>query len=221
MAGQATIKKIDEQIAALKRKSVAVDASELLGVVQAVVDSMGNDLDCGALKVYADIGELAVYIKTARRDIAALSPSEITEKHLPTASDELDAIVVSTETATNSIMEAAEGIESLLSEMPPDQVEAITNHITTVYEACSFQDITGQRINKVVVTLKHIEKRIEELLAAFGTEGGDARERRPASNDGPGVAKKGKRSDEALMNGPQLEGEGISQADVDALLDFD
>ena len=220
MESRAAVKRIDDQIAALKRKTADVDARELLGVVQAVVDSMGNDLDCAALKVYADIGELAMYIKSAREDIAALCPSEITEEHLPNASDELDAIVEATEKATNGIMESAEAIEALTERMSPDLADEITTHITTVYEACGFQDITGQRINKVVTTLKHIEKRIEKLLEAFDAERAEWAEK-PTAKPQTDPAEPRARPDEHLMNGPQLDGEGISQADVDALLDFD
>ena len=117
MASSPISNRIKDEIVALRRESVQVDAEKLLGIVRAVVDSMGNDLDCASLKVYAEIEDLAACIRAAREDISALCPSEITEKHLPTASDELDAIVESTERATNSIMEAAESIEALAADL--------------------------------------------------------------------------------------------------------
>ena len=221
MASSPISNRVKDEIVALRRNSVQIDAEKLLGIVRAVVDSMGNDLDCASLKVYAEIEDLAACIRAAREDISALCPSEITEKHLPTASDELDAIVESTERATNSIMEAAESIEALAADLPEPLAERVTTHITTVYEACGFQDITGQRINKVVKTLKHIEARIEDLLVAFGKDAARGEKSAVVDHDRqPGQAA-GARPDEHLMNGPQLEGEGISQADIDALLAVD
>ena len=35
--------------------------------------------------------------------------------------------------------------------------------VTRIYEACSFQDITGQRIGKVVTALKAIEGRVQQV----------------------------------------------------------
>ena len=40
--------------------------------------------------------------------------------------------------------------------------------VTRIYEACSFQDITGQRITKVVTTLKVIEEKVAHIISTFG-----------------------------------------------------
>ena len=42
--------------------------------------------------------------------------------------------------------------------------------VTQIYEACSFQDITGQRITKVVTTLKAIEGKVAHIISTFGAE---------------------------------------------------
>src|SRR5690606_621227 len=103
-----------------------------------------------------------------KAEIAALRPDEIRSRHLPTATDELDAVVGATEQATNSILEAVEVIETLVGEMTPEAGKQITEAVTRVYEACNFQDITGQRITKVVKALQHIEQKVDGLLAVFG-----------------------------------------------------
>ena len=91
--------------------------------------------------------------------------------------------------------------------------EAVTNAVTAVYEACGFQDITGQRISKVVAALQHIECKVGSILDAFGDriDRGTAPPK-PAPKNGT------ERPDEHLLNGPQLPSEGVSQDDVDALL---
>ena len=40
-----------------------------------------------------------------------------------------------------------------------------------VFEACSFQDITGQRIAKVVETLQHIEERVSRFADGDARQG--------------------------------------------------
>ena len=170
-----------------------------------------------------DIAELARFIQSVRTEIAELRPQEINEEHLPTATDELDAIVHSTESATNSIFEAVEAIESLTAEMDPQTADAVTNHVTAVYEACSFQDITGQRITKVVFALKQIEEKIDQLLSAFGgNQDGDAATKAATLPKKTGTTTgTPARTEEDLLNGPQLEGDAISQDDIDALLGSD
>lgn len=201
-----------------RRSAEGLDPRQAVEVVEAAMASAEADLHGAA--GYRDIIELAKFIQSARSEIAELRPQEINEEHLPTATDELDAIVQSTEGATNSIFEAVEAIESLTAEMDPQTADAVTNHVTAVYEACSFQDITGQRITKVVFALKQIEEKIDQLLSAFG---GD--QERDAGAKAATLPKKSRtptgapaRPDEDLLNGPQSEGDAISQDDIDALL---
>jgi chemotaxis protein CheZ len=84
--------------------------------------------------------------------------------------------------------------------------------VTRIYEACNFQDITGQRISKVVATLKTIETRLVSLAAAVGHGEGAAKSGKPAPQDGS------KGSDAGLLNGPQLPQNATKQDEVDALL---
>jgi chemotaxis protein CheZ len=85
--------------------------------------------------------------------------------------------------------------------------------VTRIYEACNFQDITGQRISKVVATLKTIETRLVSLAAAVGHGGGAA-----AKAGKPGPQDGAKPSDADLLNGPQLPQNAKKQDEVDALL---
>ncbi len=156
---------------------------------------------------------MAQYILSAKQEIASLLPDDITQEHLPTATDELDAIVGATEEATNGILHAVEIIEGLTAEMTPEIAEQITDAVTQVYESCNFQDITGQRITKVVRALKHIENKVDALVAAFGDEIQKYRELHPRD-----VAAEEPKSDAALLNGPQMPDDAAKQAEIDALL---
>ncbi len=159
--------------------------------------------------LFDELTRLARFIEAAKRDIAALHPDEIRQKHLPTAADELDAIVAATADATGSILDAAEKLAALDTSAPAAG-DQITEQVTRIFEACTFQDITGQRITKVVKTLKQIELKVTELVQAFGDAPRAAGPRR-----GP-AAKTG---DAALLNGPQLPADAASQSDIDALFE--
>lgn len=200
------------KLSALKTRMPSYTKDEIQEVVTEMLSSMEGDLSEMNLKLYAEVESLARYIVTAKSEIAALRPDEIMSEHLPSATDELDAIVGSTEEATNGILQAMESLESLTSEMDPALAEKVTDAVTKVYESCNFQDITGQRITKVVKTLKHIEDRVEALVAAFG----DGIQKYRDSH--PGEEPRQKTSDEKLLNGPQLPDDAGKQADIDALL---
>lgn len=206
---------LETRLEALTRDHKGLDPAALVEVVESIVSSAQGDLSSVNLRLYTEIEALSSYIQTARDEIASLRPDEITDEHLPAAGEELEAIVGATEQATNGIMEAVEAIENEAANLDPEVAERITDAVTRVYEACSFQDITGQRITKVVNCLKHIETKVNALLEAFGQELGEAGARPPRPAAKP--AKSGA-PDAHLMNGPQLPDSAISQADIDALL---
>jgi chemotaxis protein CheZ len=202
------------KLSALKTRMPSYTKDEIQEVVTEMLSSMEGDLSEMNLKLYAEVESLARYIVTAKSEIAALRPDEIMSDHIPSATDELDAIVGSTEEATNGILQAMELLEGLTPQMPAEIAEQVTNAVTQVYESCNFQDITGQRITKVVKTLKHIEDRVEALVAAFGDEIQKYRETHPREEQQP----QQKTTDEKLLNGPQLPDDAGKQADIDALL---
>ena len=79
-----------------------------------------------------------------------------------------------------------------------------------IFEACSFQDITGQRVAKVVDTLQHIETRVARFANAVRTDD------QPGYLDDTEEAR-AERRERLLLHGPQLDGQGIAQSDVDTM----
>ncbi len=184
------------------------DVDAIAAVVEDIMSTMDGNLSLNNLRLYDEVESLARYIADARKEIAALRPEEIRDQHLQTASDELDAIVEATEQATNGILEAAETMESLIGSLEPEVAEKLTEAVTKIYESCNFQDITGQRITKVVKALKHIEAKVEGLLRAFGNVAGVPVSAPSDANVDP---------DAALLHGPQLAANAHSQDDIDRL----
>lgn len=208
---------LEHALQELANRGPGSEPTELAAAVESVMATVEGDLSAVNLKLYAEIEALSHYIANAKAEIAQVRPEEIRTTHLPTATDELEAIVGATEQATHQIFEAVEGIEEVAGTLDPETAQKLTDHVTAVYEACSFQDITGQRITKVVTTLQQIEHKVDTILAAFGEDATQAKTEPPPSEGAPEQSPED--ADKALMNGPSAPGEeSVSQEDIDALL---
>ncbi len=212
-ASQAAIDRSLEEL--MSRSATTVDVTEMAEIVRSIVGTLHGDLTAGEAAVYNELDGLAQIIRNAKAEIAEIRPDEISSRHLPVAQDELDAVVSATEAATHSIMAAAEKIEATAAAIGGEHADALSEAVTSIYEACGFQDITGQRITKVVRTLREIEAKVAALLAAFGE---DIRPAKPAAPPEAAPADDAMPSDKALLNGPQLPAAAISQDDIDAIL---
>lgn len=187
-----------------------LSSDDITGIVREVVASLSGDITAADLKFYSELEALASFIRSAKQEIAEIKPKEISADHIPQATDELDAVVGATEEATNKIMDICDEISEIAGQCPDEQNQKLIDCTTRVFEACNFQDITGQRITKVVQTLKHIDVKVEALLAALGEE---------VHTKGEREEKAAALDDEELLNGPQLPGQAIDQAEIDKLLE--
>ena len=137
-------------------------------VVRAVLATMSGDLSAQETSLLAEVEALGRTIASAKAEIAALRVDDITDNHIPFATDELDAIVEHTATATNAILSSCETLDDVAGSVTGEPAARLQDATTRIYEACSFQDITGQRITKVVATLKTIESKVAQIVATFG-----------------------------------------------------
>jgi chemotaxis protein CheZ len=174
--------------------------------VRVVLGSMAGDLTAAEAALLAELEDLGRTVACAKQEIARLKVDDITDSHIPRATDELDAIVEHTAHATNEILDCCEVLENVIPRIGEDEAQALQGVTTRIYEACSFQDITGQRIGKVVAALKAIEARVASITGRYM----EGREPPPPET----APTEGRR----LAEGPQLPGAGISQADIDRLL---
>ena len=194
----------------------SVKVEEIAEVVEAILTTMQGDLSAVDVRLYEELESLSRFISEAKSDIAALRPDEVKDEFLPKAADELDAIVEATAEATNSIMDAVGEIEEVMSKLKGKNSEQLMDATTKIYEACGFQDITGQRITKVVGALQHIEEKVDALLNAFGDEIAKYKAANPKTEEAP--VEEPIPADEDLLHGPQKKEAAMSQADIDALL---
>ncbi len=77
---------------------------------------------------------------------------------------ELEAVVVATESAANSIMEAAEAIADWASGGQRDPA-ALLAKVNDIFEACSFQDLTGQRLRRAIEHLQNVEAMLDRMVS--------------------------------------------------------
>jgi chemotaxis protein CheZ len=191
------------------------EGDRIEATVRAVLATMAGDLTAKESALLAELEGLGRTIARAKAEIAALKVEDIRDAHIPSATDELDAIVDHTAHATNEILDCCETLEQMQAELSGEAADKLQGAVTRIYEACSFQDITGQRIGKVVTALKAIEGRISAVVsAASGMPGPDSAAVAPTA-----VPRADKRTEgEKLANGPQLPGSGVSQSEIDRLL---
>ena len=191
------------------------DGDRIETTVRAVLATMAGDLTAKESVLLAELEGLGRTIARAKAEIAALKVEDIRDAHIPSATDELDAIVEHTAHATNEILDCCETLEQLQTDLSGEAADKLQGAVTRIYEACSFQDITGQRIGKVVTALKAIEGRIASVVsAASGMPGPNAAPAPAAAS----VQDNKRTEGEKLANGPQLPGAGVSQSEIDRLL---
>jgi|GWRWMinimDraft_9_1066018.scaffolds.fasta_scaffold00143_2 chemotaxis protein CheZ len=192
----------------------------MASVTDKMLEAHNRDIE-DAKKLKAEIDKLSAAIDTTKREIATMRYKNADKyERITDVTHELDEVVLDTERATENILSSCEGIEAhidaieLQASSPEERAEIaeLGQKVVKIYEACNFQDITGQRITKVVNTLKFIEERLDVMMGIWGGheefEAVDLPEREIGHED------------DLLLNGPAREGgDSVSQDDIDALFD--
>ena len=207
---------IQEQLNMARGRNGPVDRDMVAEVVKTVLTTMSGDLTSTETSLLHEVEALGRTISSAKQEIAALRVDDIKDEHIPFATDELDAIVEHTAGATNAILECCEIMEEVATTVPEAAAAKLSDAVTKIYEACGFQDITGQRITKVVTTLKTIEAKVAQIVQTFGAHGGTIPA--PPASIGPSGGTTQGTPDDALLNGPQLPSNAMDQSDIDKLL---
>ncbi|MGH1403512.1 MAG: protein phosphatase CheZ [Alphaproteobacteria bacterium] len=182
----------------------------IVKIISSVIDKVGQNEQVSLNAILTELRDLLLVIEETRTELGMVRPNDIKGKHIPGATDELDAIISATSEATGTIMDCCDVIQEQAASAGGEAGDSITNEVMKIYEACSFQDITGQRVSKVIKTFQDIENKIDKLVGALGIDHDEI----PEEDEREG--------DERLLNGPQLTDQAISQDDIDKLLaEFD
>ena len=170
-------------------------------------------------KLKGELDIIQAAIDDTKQEIATLHVTGFKGREMRRVTDDLDAIVGGTESATEQILTAAEDIDQCASnlcamvknEQEQNLARDITERVVQIFESCNFQDLTGQRITKVVSTLQFIEQHILKMMEIWGGI--------EALKDFTPIAIAEREGDARLLNGPRLDADAghASQDDIDAL----
>jgi chemotaxis protein CheZ len=199
-------------IAALLRASDRNALFQVMRQSQVTAEALRPVFNAIDAAIYRELKAIADYISFLRSEIGELQANDMRAKRIPAAGEELNAVVSATEAAGNAIMASAEAVMGSNAKTFEDYKAFVEEQMLAIFEACSFQDLTGQRITKVVQTLEQIETRVARFAVATNATDKDG-----FANEED--AARAERSESLLLHGPALEGEGIVQNEVDAILD--
>jgi chemotaxis protein CheZ len=212
-----------DALARLERRAPVASASVVAEEERAaagMLDHYRREL-AEARKLKDELDAITAAIARTKAEIASLQVANQSGGAMHRVTDELDAVVEGTEGATNTILAAAEVIDEKTSDLiakleGDDQGMAsdIADQVVKIFEACNFQDLTGQRITKVVAVLRFVEERVARMTEIWGGLGS-------FTEVVPSVDASAKNGDAALLNGPALPSDGgrATQDMIDALFD--
>jgi chemotaxis protein CheZ len=194
------------------------DIRGLLGTTEKATTEIADDYRGRAeeaRKLRYEMESIQHAINTTKLELAALHAGP-GGRDIHSVTDQLDAVVKGTEDATEQLLQSAEAIDNDANDLSArlknndniDLISDIRDHCVKIFEACNFQDLTGQRITKVVNTLRFIEDRVDTMMSLW-------------SDLEAFVAPVSTREQGTTMHGPALDSDidVASQDDIDALFD--
>jgi chemotaxis protein CheZ len=187
------------------------DVGALFQGIASSLPAEGNELDT---ILQREIVKIADYIAKAKQEISSMSPAVADgQKNIGQAGIELDEVIQATEKAANEIMDAAEIIMSHAGSIKDAAAsKAVNAAVENIFNACNFQDLTSQRIRKVIKTLEFLDYKVNRILE-FVNGSVTSMDMTPEEE----ARFVDKRPDADLCNGPQAAGVAPSQSDIDDL----
>jgi chemotaxis protein CheZ len=213
--------------AALRHHELMTEVAALRALLNSRTQTSRETFETGRaqiVKAYELKHELDLIYEAIRRtkqEMGRHDANAVIGPQMARVGRELDAVVAGTEQATENILKSAEDIDQIATSLSSmlkgayaqGLAQDMRDHVVRIFEACNFQDLTGQRIGKVVATLKFIEEHILRMLEIWR---GIEQSAEPASAP---VAQ----GNSALLNGPRLADDPghSSQAEIDVIFDND
>jgi chemotaxis protein CheZ len=195
-----------------ERREDEVSLSDVVALAEITAESFNAFFQSMDTAIYRELRDIAAYITTMKAEIGALQANDLKSQRIPAAGRELDLIVQSTADASNAIMECAEAIMAADASDPAAYKAFVDAKMIQLFEACSFQDLTGQRVRKVVDTLRQIEARVTRFATAINA-------RDIAGYVDEAERQREERARALLLNGPQDASKAVSQSNVDLLFE--
>ena len=182
--------------------------AEVLGAFETIITTLQDSMNECDTHINAGLQSVKEIIQSSSDELADLPLWNIA--HLKEAKEEVSIVVNATECAANQIMAHAETILNADSSVPEAYNNCVTDAVMQIFEACTFQDITGQRLSRVTEEFNAVESQVVRSMKIIGIDC-------PATDSVATDKDRNKR--DPLLNGPANEGEGVAQEDIDALFD--
>lgn len=167
------------------------------------------------LKIELDV--IGDAIKQTRSEIVSLQDQGFDSSRVARVTRELDAVFDDTSGATDRILKAAEEIDQnantlaglLKGSHEQGLAQDIQDRVTTIFESCNFHDLTGQRISKVVGTLRMVEEHLARMMEIWSV----------IERFNVEAAQSAACNLEGMLNGPKLAGDNghSTQDEIDRL----
>ncbi|MEP3234141.1 MAG: protein phosphatase CheZ [Hyphomicrobiales bacterium] len=190
------------------RESDTVRVVEAIDNLKSYISSEHDPADM--LQLRLDIVDMTQTIEQIKTEVANTGDNGTT---ISDAQVELNVVLDETEDATSNILSSAEKIQEIIWELKEtdkdnSQFDKIDELVTDVYMACSFQDLTGQRLRKVVGLTSDIEQRLKNMVSLWDADELHRYKQSDAASH----------EDEHLKNGPALPTDAQEQNEIDAVL---
>jgi chemotaxis protein CheZ len=192
--------KIKEIISNNDQSIKNIDIQLLLDGVMAIIKDCISSSNEQA--IYNEIEKISNKIRNVKQEVYDLDPTTISQTIIPGATSELSAVTEATEKSTNIILDSAEYIQSQISNIQDKELSKnIGNKVIEIFEACNFQDITGQRINKVIKILEEIDSTLNTIITDFSFKSNESNAKFKAFDE------------KKFLNGPQISAPSQNQID--------
>jgi chemotaxis protein CheZ len=153
-----------EQIQQVVSETIKAEMGDLRGFVDRRIAELSMEIHATVDLMDFSESNLSGQLKGIREQIASVvaAPTAATRN----SGLELEAVVQATESAANRIMEAAEAIGDWLREgkKDPASIQGVNEKVNAIFEACSFQDVTGQRIRRAIQHLQQVETMLIDIV---------------------------------------------------------
>ncbi len=239
--GNLTVEEVERKV-----KSADSSMGELTGLKDMILKLKNHEFyQSLTMEFSGKIKEIAQELIAFRKEIQGRIEPEIVQiaaRDIPEASYQLEGINKTLEASTMKIMDINEEqlelaskrvdiLESFISgrgngggaaekalivvEEDLAAMKRFNSLSMSMMGPLSFQDLVGQRIQKIIRLVKSMEIRIEDLVISFGIKIQGHRENPARSFEDLRRDVENYKSD---LKGPQSEGEGLDQDDIDDLL---
>jgi chemotaxis protein CheZ len=197
---QTTAEKVDQGV------PTTLPGEQIKELASTIATELLQEIKKNEPTIHEQMRKMMEGIQQTKREIAALRPKNLKDEDIPNATHSLDVIIQTSEEACASILSCAEDLNEVAEVMPQKLKDRLQEISIRILEASNFDDLNGQRIRKVIKTLKTIEEGMKNLLIALG----DTLPEVEPVEAAPPEAR--------LMQGPQDPGQATSQEEIDRLL---